>query len=54
MQLASAGAEANPELTNTPAAIKADTNAEDRLCRMASPFEVGRSSRFANRFVKAS
>jgi hypothetical protein len=54
MQLALAGAEAEPEPTNTPAAIKAATHAENRLNRIGTPFEVGRSSRSANRFVNPS
>jgi hypothetical protein len=54
MQLALVGAEADPEPTNTPAAIKATAKAENRACRMTTPFEVGRSSRFANRFVNPS
>src|SRR6266496_6839576 len=41
MQLPLAGAEAEPEPTNTPAAIKAATDAENRACRMTPPFEVG-------------
>jgi hypothetical protein len=38
MQLALVGAEADPEPTNTPAAIKATANAENRFCRMTPLF----------------
>src|SRR5437867_3236069 len=52
MQLPLAGAEAEPEPTNTPAAIKAATDAENRACRMTPPLKWDRSLRLANRFVK--
>jgi hypothetical protein len=52
MQLPLAGAEAEPEPTNTPAAIKAATDAENRAYRITPPLKWDRSLRFANRFVK--
>ena len=54
MQLPLAGAEAEPEPTNTPAAIKAAADAENRACRMTPPLKWDRSLRFANRLVKPS
>jgi hypothetical protein len=38
MQPALVGAEADPEPTSTPAAIKVPTNAESRLYRNGTPF----------------
>jgi hypothetical protein len=40
MQPALVGADADPELTSTPAAIKVPTNAEGRLYRMAPPLSA--------------
>src|SRR6266581_5442337 len=54
MQLPLAGAEAEPEPTNTPAEIKAAADAENRACRITPPLKWDRSLRFANRFVKPS
>jgi hypothetical protein len=45
------GAEAEPEPTSTPAAIKVAPNTENRLCRMPPSLEVGQSSRFTDGFV---
>jgi class 3 adenylate cyclase len=54
MQLPLAGAEAEPEPTNTPAAIKAAADADNRACRMTPPLKWDRSLRCANRLVKPS
>src|SRR5512133_4013719 len=54
MQLAPAGADAEPEATTTPGETKAATDAENRACRMTPPLKWDRSLRFADRFVNSS